>query len=59
MQCMALARQVTGMSDIFSEAYGTYYNIVADILGKAASDGLTLEQLKRIVYKDGYEESAL
>ena len=32
---------------------------MADILGKAASDGLTLEQLKRIVYKDGYEESAL
>ena len=47
------------MSDIFSEVYGTYYNIVAEILGKAASDGLTLEQLKRIVYKDGYEESAL
>lgn len=47
------------MSDIFNEVYGTYYNIVADILGKAASDGLTLEQLKRIVYKDGYEESAL
>ena len=47
------------MSDIFSEVYGTYYNIVADILGKAARDGLTLEQLKRIVYKDGYEESAL
>ena len=42
MLCMALARQVMGMSDIFSEAYGTYYNIVADILGKAASDGLTL-----------------
>ena len=59
MQCMALARQVMGMSDIFSEAYGTYYNIVADILGKAASDGLTLEQLKRIVYKEGYEESGL
>ena len=47
------------MSDIFSEVYGTYYNIVADILGKAARDGLTLEQLKRIVYKEGYEESGL
>ena len=47
------------MSDIFSEVYGTYYNIVADILGKAASDGLTLEQLKRVVYKEGYEESGL
>lgn len=59
MPCMAWARQVAGMSDIFSEVYGTYYNIVADILGKAARDGLTLEQLKRIVYKDGYEESGL
>ena len=59
MPCMAWARQVAGMSDIFSEVYGTYYNIVADILGKAASDGLTLEQLKRIVYKDGYEESGM
>lgn len=59
MPCMAWARQVTGMSDIFSEVYGTYYNIVADILGKAARDGLTLEQLKRIVYKEGYEESGL
>ena len=59
MPCMAWARQVTGMSDIFSEVYGTYYNIVADILGKATRDGLTLEQLKRIVYKEGYEESGL
>ena len=59
MPCMAWARQVAGMSDIFSEVYGTYYNIVADILGKAASDGLTLEHLKRIVYKEGYEESGL
>ena len=47
------------MSDIFSEVYGTYYNIVAKILGQAVSGGLTLEQLKRIVYKEGYEESAL
>ena len=31
MPCMAWARQVAGMSDIFSEVYGTYYNIVADI----------------------------
>ena len=47
------------MSDIFSEVYGTYYNIVAKILGQAVSGGLTLEQLQRIVYKEGYEESAL
>ena len=47
------------MSNIFSEVYGTYYNIVAKILGQAVSGGLTLEQLKRIVYKEGYEESAL
>ena len=47
------------MSNVFSEVYGTYYNIVAKILGQAVSGGLTLEQLKRIVYKEGYEESAL
>lgn len=47
------------MSNIFSEVYGTYYNIVAKILGQAVSGGLTLEQLQRIVYKEGYEESAL
>ena len=47
------------MSNIFSEVYGTYYNIVAKILGLAVSGGLTLEQLQRIVYKEGYEESAL
>ena len=47
------------MSNIFSEVYGTYYNIVAKILGQALSGRLTLEQLKRIVYKEGYEESAL
>ena len=47
------------MSNVFSEVYGTYYNIVAKILGQAVRGGLTLEQLKRIVYKEGYEESAL
>ncbi|MGM9568597.1 MAG: WYL domain-containing protein [Phascolarctobacterium sp.] len=47
------------MSNVFSEVYGTYYNIVAKILGQAVNGGLTLEQLKRIVYKEGYEESAL
>ena len=47
------------MGNVFSEVYGTYYNIVAKILGQALSGRLTLEQLKRIVYKEGYEESAL
>ncbi|MGM9528491.1 MAG: WYL domain-containing protein, partial [Phascolarctobacterium sp.] len=47
------------MSNVFSEVYGTYYNIVANILSQAVSGRLTLEQLKRIVYKEGYEESAL
>ena len=59
MLCMAWIRQVAGMNNIFSEVYGTYYNIVAKILGQAVSGGLTMEQLKRIVYKEGYEESAL
>ena len=47
------------MSDIFSEVYGTYYNILAKVLDQATSGVLTLEHLKRIVYKEGYEESAL
>ena len=47
------------MSDIFSEVYGTYYNILAKVLDQATSGALTLEHLKRIVYKEGYEESAL
>ena len=47
------------MSNIFSEVYGTYYNIVAKIIGQAVSGRLTLEQMKRIVYKEGYEESGL
>ena len=47
------------MSDIFSEVYGTYYNILAKVLDQAISGALTLEQLRRIVYKEGYEESAL
>ena len=47
------------MSNIFSEVYGTYYNIVAKIIGQAVGGKLTLEQMKRIVYKEGYEESGL
>ena len=47
------------MNIIFSEVYGTYYNIVAKILDQATGGKLTLESLKRIVYKEGYEESAL
>ena len=47
------------MSNIFSEVYGTYYNIVAKIIGQAVCGKLTLEQMKRIVYKEGYEESGL
>ena len=46
------------MSNIFSEVYGTYYNIVAKIIGQAVGGKLTLEQMKRIVYKEGYEERA-
>ena len=33
------------MSDIFSEVYGTYYNIVAKIIGQAVGGKLTLEQV--------------
>ena len=50
---------MAGTSNIVSEVYGTYYNIVAKIIGQAVGGKLTLEQMKRIVYKEGYEESGL
>lgn len=47
------------MSNIFSEVYGTYYNIMAKILEQAVRDELTLQALHDIVYREGYQDSAL
>ncbi len=47
------------MSTIFSEVYGTYYNIVAKILAQAVEGKLTAENLQQLVREDGYADSAL
>lgn len=47
------------MSTVFSEVYGTYYNIVAKILTQAVQGKLTAENLQQFVREDGYADSAL
>lgn len=47
------------MSTVFSEVYGTYYNIVAKILTQAVEGKLTAENLQQLVREDGYADSAL
>lgn len=44
---------------LFSEVYGTYYNILAKLLAKAVEGTLTREALFRIVRDYGFEESIL
>lgn len=47
------------MSTVFSEVYGTYYNIVAKILAQAVQGKLTAENLQQFVREGGYFDSAL
>lgn len=44
---------------LFSEVYGTYYNVLAQLLGKAVEGDLTQETMLRIVREMGFEESVL
>lgn len=44
---------------LFSEIYGTYYNVLAKILDKAVEGELTKEKLEKIVRREGFEESIL
>lgn len=44
---------------LFSEIYGTYYNVLAKILKLAVSEELTKEELHRIVREHGFAESGL
>lgn len=44
---------------LFSEVYGTYYNVLAQLLGKAVEGELTQETMLRIVLEMGFEESIL
>ena len=44
---------------LFSEVYGTYYNVLAKLLSKAVEGDLTQEVLYDIVRTEGFEESIL
>lgn len=44
---------------LFSEIYGTYYNVLARVLKLAVSEELTKEELCRIVREHGFAESIL
>ncbi len=44
---------------LFSEVYGTYYQVVAQLLEKAVDGELTQETLLNTVREQGFEESVL
>lgn len=47
------------MSTVFSEVYGTYYNVVAKVLAQAMDGRLSAEGLQELVCAGGYGDSAL
>jgi len=44
---------------LFSEVYGTYYNVLAKLLEKAIDGVLTKESMNEIIRDNGFEESIL
>ena len=44
---------------LFSEVYGTYYNVLAAVLEKAVEGNLTRQGMLDIVREKGFEESIL
>ena len=44
---------------LFSEVYGTYYNVLAELISKAAAGELTREGMYQIIREMGFEESVL
>ena len=44
---------------LFSEVYGTYYNVIAQLLAKAVDGKLTQQTMLDIVREKGFEESIL
>lgn len=44
---------------LFSEVYGTYYNVLARLLEQAVSGQLTRASMYRIIREEGFEESVL
>ncbi len=53
MHCMEVKRM------LFSEVYGAYFNVLAEILGQAAEGTLTKEGMEAIIRRKGFEESIL
>lgn len=47
------------MSSVFSEVYGTYYNIVAKLLAQAAKGELSSAKLQQLISAEGYGDSLL
>ena len=44
---------------LFSEVYGTYYNVLAKLLDRAVDGTLTKESMNEIIREKGFEESIL
>lgn len=47
------------MSSVFSEVYGTYYNIVAKLLAQASKGELSSAKLQQLISAEGYGDSLL
>ena len=44
---------------LFSEVYGTYYNVLAKLLERSVDGNLTRESMDTIIREKGFEESIL
>ncbi len=44
---------------VFSEVYGSYFNVVAQILALATEDNLSFKDINRIISEKAFGESAL
>lgn len=44
---------------LFSEVYGTYYNVLATLLDRAVEGTLTRESMEAVIREQGFEESIL
>ena len=43
---------------LFSEVYGTYYNVLAKLLEKAVDGALTKESMDEIIRSNGFDTSS-
>ena len=47
------------MSTVFSEVYGTYYNVVAKVLTQALEGKLSAAGMQQLIREGGYGDSVL